>query len=365
MPMQTPHSGCHWNGKRRPFFEGWYYRLTLPPDPPVAADSIAFMYSLQTAASSDKVSDPAGFGGAVQILGLGDQYVCRSVPDLSTFWASRDRLGHGQHLDGEDPASGIGREFYCASEHLHEGCIRNPATGTWIRWCFTVEPRYGWGGSDRRQQSTAGWLSRFQIFEPGWQILMAHGWASGWVEWQQPSPASDGVSHRQFHRVPAYAEKNWGGSFPSKWFWVQCNAFEQEPDLSLTSGGGIRRVLGKRESVGMVGIHHHGSFYEFVPWNACVSWQVDPWGCWRIRAEQENYRVELLGTCADPGVLVQVPTAAGLQFLCRDTSRGELSLKLWRRRGRTFELILKASSRQAALEVGGEDWTQSWVKQVI
>lgn len=364
MSLQTPHSGCHWNGKRRPFFEGWYYRLTLPCDPPVAADSIAFMYSLQTAVGSGKATDPAGFGGAVQILGPAEQYLYRSLPDLSTFWASRDRLGHGQLLDGQDCASGFRDEFYCVSQHRHEGCIRNPATGARIRWCFTVEPRYGWGRSDRRQQSTAGWLSRFQIFEPGWQILMAHGWASGWMEWQQPSPAAGGGYHRHFDRVPAYAEKNWGGSFPSKWFWVQCNAFECEPDLSLTSAGGIRKVLGQRESVGMVGIHHHGTFYEFVPWNARVSWQVDPWGCWRIQAEQQRYRVELLGTSADPGVLVQVPTAAGLRFLCRDTTQGQLRLKLWRRRGRALELLLEASSRQAGLEVGGEEWPNTWVKHL-
>ena len=37
--------------------------------------------------------------------------------------------------------------------------------------------------SNRLQQSTAGWLSSLQIFEPGWQILMAHGLATGWIEW--------------------------------------------------------------------------------------------------------------------------------------------------------------------------------------
>jgi tocopherol cyclase len=74
--------------------------------------------------------------------------------------------------------------------------------------------------------------------------------------------------------------------------------------------------------------------------------------------------VELLGTCADPGVLVQVPTAAGLRFLCRDTTRGQLRLKLWRRRGRALELVLEASSRQAGLEVGGEDWPHTWFKHL-
>jgi tocopherol cyclase len=362
MPLRTPHSGCHWDGRRRPFFEGWYYRLTLPPSASAAAESIAFMVSLQTPAGSGKGETPAGFGGAVQILGPQEQLVCRSFPDLSTFWAHRDRLGHGQHRDGHDPERGMVREFYHASAHHHEGCIRNPATGEEIRWCFSVEPRYGWGDLHRRQQSTAGWLSRFPIFEPGWQILMAHGWASGWIDCRQLSSCSSPSLRRHFDRVPAYAEKNWGGSFPSQWFWVQCNAFEQHPDLTLTSAGGIRKVLGRQECVGLVGIHHHGTFYEFVPWNAQVSWQVDPWGCWRIWAEQKHYRVELLGTCTDAGVLVQVPTASGLRFLCRDTTQGQLRLKLWRRRGQAFDLVLEATSQQAGLEVGGGEWSGRWEK---
>ena len=31
-----------------------------------------------------------------------------------------------------------------------------------------------------------------------------------------------------------------GGSFPSRWFWAQCNAFEAQPGVSLTVAGGAR-----------------------------------------------------------------------------------------------------------------------------
>ncbi len=30
--LQTPHSGYHWDGSSRRFFEGWYYRVTLPAE---------------------------------------------------------------------------------------------------------------------------------------------------------------------------------------------------------------------------------------------------------------------------------------------------------------------------------------------
>ena len=61
------------------------------------------------------------------------------------------------------------------------------------------------------------------------QVLMAHGLATGWVDW--------GGRRYEFERAPAYAEKNWGGGFPRKWFWVQCNTFEGAPGTSVTAVG--------------------------------------------------------------------------------------------------------------------------------
>lgn len=35
---------------------------------------------------------------------------------------------------------------------------------------------------------------------------------AGWIEW--------GGERYEFEDAPSYSEKNWGGSFPLKWFWV-------------------------------------------------------------------------------------------------------------------------------------------------
>lgn len=59
---------------------------------------------------------------------------------------------------------------------------------------------------------------------------------SGWVEW--------GGRRYDFADAPAYSEKNWGGGFPSRWFWVQCEAFEGEPDAALTCVGARARPPG-------------------------------------------------------------------------------------------------------------------------
>ena len=36
---------------------------------------------------------------------------------------------------------------------------------------------------------------------------------AGWIEW--------GDRRFEFQDAPSYCEKNWGGSFPEKWFWVR------------------------------------------------------------------------------------------------------------------------------------------------
>ncbi|RMF64017.1 MAG: tocopherol cyclase, partial [Cyanobacteria bacterium J069] len=351
---KTPHSGYHWTNGGSRFFEGWYLRLILPD----LAESFAFMYSIE---------DPQGgtpySGGTAQILGPQHEYLCRTFPDVRGFWGDRHSfaLGHWGKLKSPKPLAKAAfepedsrvfcfdpyvQEGYQLTATLHQGILHDPSTNQTTRWHYRIQPIYGWGDRDRPQQSTAGWLSQFQIFEPGWQILMAHGLATGWVEWK-------GRIY-QFTQAPAYAEKNWGGSFPQQWFWMQCNAFAGEPDLALTAGGGRRRVLGWMESVGMVGIHHGGKFYEFVPWNAEIRWCVQPWGRWQMQAENADYVVELTGTCDRPPTSVRVPTAAGMVFACQDTAQGSLTVTLWEKRGDRRSPLLQAQSHLAGLEVGGD-----------
>ncbi len=351
-PLQTPHSGYHFRGGRDRFFEGWYYRVTLES----IAQTFAFMYSIE-----DPIGGQSHSGGAAQILGPDDQYFCRTFPDTTAFWASPDELALGHwrtsnpditpELLDPDTFEQQNIEGYQATATLNQGYLHDPGRGIDCRWCYEIKPVYGWGKPDEDQKSTAGWLSYFPIFEPGWQILMAHGLATGWIDWQG--------KRYFFQDAPAYSEKNWGKSFPNKWFWLNCNSFEQEPDLALTAGGGKRGILWWMESVALICFHYQGEFYEFVPWNSRVSWQIDPWGKWQMQAIKDDYEVELIGTTDQPGTPLRAPTAEGLQFCCRDTMRGAVRLILRDRAGKT---LLDATSHLCGLEVGGSPWDEVWVQ---
>lgn len=297
--LRTPHSGYHrLVGFPRPFFEGWYFRVTLPE----ARDNISLVYHV----FDPDLPDSPRRGAGAQVCAPNGKYIFRESTAVEEFSAEPHELalrmrtfGAARGWGGDAGASA--EEFYEVTEHgarhrgrlLRGGEVNDPSV--WppekcagdVSWDITVRPVVGNGGGggggsvktggDDSQMSTAGWLSSLPVFEPHYQVTMAHGLASGWME-------ADGV-RTDFEDCPAYSEKNWGGAgFPSKWFWVQCNSFPEAPGLSVTATGGDRGVVilpGLREEVAAVLVHTGtGAFYPFVPAGsdvqeaAKVTWEV-------------------------------------------------------------------------------------------
>ncbi|MEM8779725.1 MAG: tocopherol cyclase family protein [Cyanobacteria bacterium P01_G01_bin.49] len=343
---QTPHSGYHWNGSNQRFFEGWYYRITLPE----CGQTFGFMYSID-----DPIGGKLHSGGAAQILGANDEYLYRIFPDVKTFQAETNKLALSHRNLSKLPEKNQQiREGYQATATLNQGYICDRVTQKYCQWHYTIEPIDGWGNRNQPPKATAGWLSFLPIFDPGWQVLMAHGWATGWVNWNEKK--------YEFNQVPAYIEKNWGRSFPKKWFWINCNSFINEPYLSLTAAGGIREIFGFHDSVGLIGLHYRGKFYEFTRDNSQLSWQIQPWGKWEMQARNNDFVIKIVGTTDQPGNYVRVPTDDGLQFHCRDTMQGQITLELRQHSG---NLLLNATSHLGGLEVGGKSWHKPWVKTKI
>lgn len=191
------------------------------------------------------------------------------------------------------------------------------------------------------------------------------------------------------------SEKNWGSSFPTKWYWIQCNSFIGYNDenhyndnntinrkrLALTAGGGIRKLslfgFQRTEDLGLIGIHYNGVFYENVPWTGEMQWDIDPWGRWnfngRCTSGKRLFEVVVRATCElDDGVMLRVPTENyGLSLGCRDTFEGRVSLSLYEleyckerkdyvRKKNVPPVIDNAISNNCAVEVGGGPWDYTW-----
>lgn len=354
--------------------EGWYFRVTLEGK----GQSFAWMHSIE---DPDNPNSNVR-GAATQVMGPGDTYLCYHTKDTSTFWGAEHALELGAAYEGpmkrpddilsaerfrqlvgisQGPSGSKRAMGFQASptlnmgrvERREEGVRPGPESSVGVcEWEFEVEPLIGYGNKDGPQRSTAGWLASFPVFEPHWQVLCAHGLANGRVRW--------GDQEYTFERAPYYAEKNWGESFPERWFWVQCNSLDSDQEVALTSAGARRAVPGGiTEDVAMVGLHLNGHLYEFAPWKGTVSWSVDPWGRWEVWADGEEYAIEVSAACTEEdGTTLRAPSASqGLVSSCRDTFAGAVSVTLKRKmRGGMNEVVYQGTSDSCALEVGGGPW---------
>ena len=404
-PLQTPHSGRHftpshpfyksqrrWRRARKRFMEGWYYRLTLVEE----KVSFAFILSIEDPGTKSPLKL-----ACIQVVGPNDEYLVQADRDDTKLWAWKHNQGVGCVFDYKDGKgtnlqgrTALSRdEWYDEVESgfqilpLHVlGCVKghdgtkggvlegqgNPGE---CSFDFSIDPVAGWGDTDSKQRSTAGWLANFEVFEPHWQVTLADARATGTVVWKNKTYT--------FENEPFYAEKNWGKALPSKWYWTQCNSFdgytENGNELSVTAGGGIRQVpFGQQESLGMVSVHYKGKFYEAVPWTGSMGWKVDTWGRWVLHGSctegDRKFEVEVtyhVDPKETPGLVFRAPTPKeGMVYFCRDTFEADVCLTLWelefddllkawvRKAGPP--LIDQARSSQGGAEVGGGPWWDTW-----
>ena len=414
--LQTPHSGRHFypshpyynnrhirpfrRKRRKRFMEGWYYRLTLVEE----QVSFAFIISIEDPGNNESDLKLA----CIQVVGPDDEYLVQADKDDTKFWAWKYQQGLGctfEYIPDDDDGDVDKRQlttalnieewhqqvksgFQILPQHLmgringHDGTLGGVLDGQGLEgqcyFNFTIDPVCGWGDMDRTQKSTGGWLSRFQVFEPHWQVTLADARASGQVRWKNTTYT--------FENEPFYAEKNWGAALPSKWYWTQCNSFEgytglkgENPTLSVTAGGGIRKIpFGQQEALGMVSVHYDGKFYEAVPWTGNMGWNVTTWGSWILNGRcihgDRQFEVEIeykLDPEATPGLVFRAPTPTdGMVYFCKDTFEADVELTLWelerdattrtwnRKPGKP--LIDAAHSTQGGAEIGGGPWWDTW-----
>ncbi|KAJ4830766.1 Tocopherol cyclase, chloroplastic [Turnera subulata] len=198
--LRTPHSGYHFDGTTRKFFEGWYFKVSIPE----RRQSFCFMYSVENPAFRRKLTQlelaqhgPRSTGVGAQILGAYDNYICQYTEESRNFWGNRHELMLGNTFVAEKnmrpPTKEVPpQEFnsrvlegFQVTPFWHQGFIRDDGRSDYVetvktaRWEYSTRPIYGWGDVGSKQKSTAGWLAAFPVFEPHWQICMAGGLSTG------------------------------------------------------------------------------------------------------------------------------------------------------------------------------------------
>ena len=144
----------------------------------------------------------------------------------------------------------------------------------------------------------------------------------------------------------AYAEKNWGGGFPERWWWGQAHDFGD--DVSVAFAGGPVGVGPARLHATAAVVRLGGTVLRCRPPASMAA--AD--GSWRLRARAGAHRIEVEGA-ATPGAghVLTVPVPAERRAVDRSQHHlaGEMRV-LVTRRGRT---VYAGESALAGLECGG------------
>ncbi|KAA8498526.1 putative tocopherol cyclase, chloroplastic [Porphyridium purpureum] len=315
--------------------------------------------------------DPGQAGCVMQLLMPDDTLLVQEIRDAPNgFWNRKYGLDIGQwsnmstkNTRMRSPRALSPRLFFENVEsgfqlgtRWHQGRLVCPQSHESVSWSFSVEPLSFWGRrGTERPRDTASWLGRLPGFDTGYQVLMSQARVSGYVQHGEHS-------RLEFENAIGYAEKNWGLTFPSKWFWLQCSHFENEPDASFTAVGAVRSIAGGiAETIGMIALTFRGEFYEFANWSVDergMQWDVAPWGSWKMRASSKSHSIELCADCdSAAGTRVLGPTRSGMKYTVRDASSGRLRLTLLSHAsGERLEL----QSNLCAVEIGGAPWDDKW-----
>jgi hypothetical protein len=144
----------------------------------------------------------------------------------------------------------------------------------------------------------------------------------------------------------AYAEKNWGGGFPDRWWWGQAHDFGDQVSVAFAGGPvGIGRA---RLHATAAVVRLDGTVLRCRPPAAVALGN----GAWRLRAHAGAHRVEIEGA-ADPATAhaLTVPLPEERRAVDRSHHHlaGDLRVHV-RRRGRT---VFAGESALAGLERGG------------
>jgi hypothetical protein len=187
-----------------------------------------------------------------------------------------------------------------------------------VRW-----PRRAWGGI-----GPAGWLPGLrQYWHPHVLRAAAEGAVAGW----------------DLAGATAYAERNWGNGFPSRWWWGEAHDFGGDPVTVAFAGG---PALGRIEATALVVSLDGSLLRRGEPVLAPVRAEVAP-GSWRLRAR--GVEVE---AAADPPAahILDVPVPGEHRTVpwSHQHLAGRLRVRV-SRRGRT---VYAGESELAGLELG-------------
>lgn len=309
----------HGWGRKRNYFEGWYFKLVDPRE----SHAIAVIPGI----SLDSRGESHAF---VQLL-FGKHGQSEYIPFGAGAFRPSDRsfelhLGHN----------------YFAANRLQ---LDLPS----LRGTLSFHNLFNWPKS-LGAPGIMGWYSFIPFMECYHGIVSVDHRIEGALE-----VLGEKVD---FTGGRGYTEKDWGQSFPSSWIWMQTNHFGTGAPVSLTASVARIPWLGSHFIGYIVGFLWQGRLYRFATYTGAM-----------MKARLEEDRVHLsfrdrrrrLEITAEPGIGGELisPISGEMAGKINESMQAGITVKFYERE----QLLFKGTGHNAGLEVAGpveELLTDSW-----
>jgi len=310
----------HGFGRRRRFFEGWYYKS-------VSADESATLAVIPGISFPD---DAAAAHAFVMVAEPGADKPRYFRFPVSAFSASRRRF---DVRIGPNRFAGDGLELDLADDR---GRIRGRLDFTGVR-PWPVRPL---------SPGAMGWYAFVPTMECYHGVLSFDHDIRGTIE-------MDG-SARDFGGGRGYLEKDWGVSMPASWIWIQTNHFDGERASLFAS---IARIPWRGRSVTgfLFGFLFRGRVHRLATYTGAriTALEVGP-GTIRVAVEGRRARLEIEADRSE-GVELPAPSFGDMTSKVRETLRSRVRVR-WTAGGpgKRDEAAFSGTGRNAGLELVGD-----------
>lgn len=147
-----------------------------------------------------------------------------------------------------------------------------------------------------------------------------------------------------------YAEKDWGSSFPRSYIWMQSNHFKAGEKTSLFASVAHIPWLGSYFIGFIVGLQLGEKLYRFATYTGAQMKASLGNQMVRLSFDDTRYRLEITALQA-PGAVLISPLTGEMKGKVNESMQATLKIELYDR----DKLIYKGTGRNAGLEIAGEN----------
>ncbi len=308
----------HGVGKKRPFFEGWYYKLIDP--------TTQHKYAIIPGVFLSE--DPHTF---IQVLNGSTEEAFYHRYPLSEFWAADDRFevhvggsrftSQAMHLQIDFPEQKIEADLQFSGGQPWPVSVRSPGIMGWYAWVPTMECYHGVLSFDHKIDGTMRIDGELIDFTNG----------------------------------RGYIEKDWGKSFPSAWIWLQTNHFDNAPGTCLTASIAMIPWQWTRFRGFIVGLWHEDTLYRFATYTKAKTETLTVAGeqiHWVLTGKTAGakHRLEIIASRGETGILAG-PSTVDMGKRVAESLTATAMVRLSRLEGERDALVFEGNGRFAGLEV--------------